>query len=31
MDDAAIDAMESEVKRVGRFWLDAETYIKPVR
>ena len=32
MSDAEIDAMELELKRIGRFWLDAgETYARPVR
>lgn len=30
MDDSAAYAMERELKTVGRFWLDADTYAKPV-
>ncbi len=28
MTDAEIDAMERELKTVGRFWLDADTYVR---
>lgn len=31
MSDAEIAAMERELKKVGRFWLDAETFVRPVR
>jgi hypothetical protein len=31
MSDAEIYGMEEELKRFGRYWLDADRYCKPVR